>query len=91
MVAVPVADPDLAVIVAVPARPPVTVPFDDTVAMSELLVVHVTEALMIAPDGSRTVAVNETVPPSAFTVAVDGVMVTVRTPGAPTVTVAVPT
>ena len=77
--------------VTFPATNPVTVPFDETLAMSELLVVHVTEALMIAPDGSRTVAVSETVPPNALIVAEDGVTVRVRTPGAITVTVADPT
>lgn len=67
-----------------------TVPFDDTVATSELLVVHVTDALMMAPDGSRTTAVNATVPPRGLIVADEGVTVIVRTPGVATVTVALP-
>jgi hypothetical protein len=55
-----------------------------------LLVLQVTGVERIAPDGSRTVAVSDT-DPSTLIVAVDGVTVTVRTPDATTLTVAVPT
>src|SRR4030095_11347498 len=88
MVAVPVADPDFAVIVTVPGNRPDTVPFDETPAISALPLLHVTGAVMIAPDGSRTVAVSDTVP-STLIVAVAGVTVTVRTPAPDTVTVGV--
>ena len=90
MVAVPVADPDLAVMMAVPFSSPVTVPFEETGATSALLVDQVTDVLMIAPDGSRTTAVSCTVPDKPI-VAVSGMTFTVRTPGATTVIVAVPT
>ena len=56
-VAVLMADPDVAVIVAVPSAIAVTRPADDTVATDELDVAHVT----VAPD--------ITVPPASFTVA----------------------
>ena len=76
--------------VAVPGRSPITVPFEDTEATSELLLDHETGAPMIAPEGSRTVAVSVTEPRIGI-VAEDGVMVMVRTPGETTSTVAVPT
>ena len=43
-VAVPLADPDVAVIVAVPSETAVTSPADETVATDELDVAHVTVA-----------------------------------------------
>lgn len=89
MVAVPVADPDLAVMIAVPGISPVTVPSDATRATALLLDDHETDVLMMAPEGSRTTAVSFTVPSTPM-VAVSGITCTVRTP-APTVTVAVPT
>ena len=90
IVAVPVADPDFAVMVAVPTSSPVTVPFDETPATSGLLVDHDTGVVMMAPDGSRTVAVSVTVPRTPI-VAEDGETCRVRTPGETTSTVAVPT
>jgi len=88
--AVPVAEPDFAVIVAVPGSNPDTVPLEETPAIKALLVLQVTGAEMMAPDGSRTVAVSVT-DPRTLIVAVDGVTVTVRVPDATTFTVAVPT
>ena len=55
--AVPLAEPEVAVIVAVPLATAVTNPADETVAIDELDVVHVT----VAPD--------IVVPPASFTVA----------------------
>jgi len=55
--AVPLAEPEVAVIVAVPLATAVTSPADETVAIDELDVVHVT----VAPD--------IVVPPASFTVA----------------------
>ena len=56
-VAVPLADPDVAVMVAVPAATAVTNPADETVATDELDVAHVTVGFEI------------TLPPAFFTVA----------------------
>ena len=57
-VAVALADPDVAVIVAVPLATGVTNPADDTVATDELDVAQVTVApLIVAPFWSLTVAV----------------------------------
>ncbi len=51
------AEPDVAVIVAVPLATEVTSPADDTVAMDEFDVVHVTVAPdMVLPTASFTVA-----------------------------------
>lgn len=90
MVAVPVAVPDRAVIVTVPAATPVTTPEPETVAIAALLVVQVTGAPAITlPFASRTVAVNDAELPMA-TVALAGVTDTLAAVGAFTVTVAVP-
>jgi hypothetical protein len=81
----------VAVMVAVPAETPVTVPVD-TVAIPELLVDQVTGwPVIVLPCASLTVADNPTVAPTA-TEAVDGETVTVVTTGgeAVTVTAAVP-
>ena len=56
-VAVPLADPDVAVMVAVPSETAVTSPADETVATDELDVAHVTVGFEI------------TVPPASLTVA----------------------
>ena len=56
-VAVPLADPDVAVMVAVPAATAVTRPADETVATDELDVAHVTVGFeMVFPAASVTVA-----------------------------------
>ena len=56
-VAVPLADPDVAVMGAVPLPAAVTSPADDTVATDELDVAHVTVAPeMMFPPASLTVA-----------------------------------
>ena len=56
-VAVPFADPEVAVIVAVPSATEVTRPVEDTVATEALDELHVTEApLIVAPVWSLTVA-----------------------------------
>ena len=55
--AVPLADPDVAVMVAVPSATAVTSPADETVATDELDVAHVTVAPeMMFPAASLTVA-----------------------------------
>jgi hypothetical protein len=59
VVAVPLAEPDVAVIVAVPFATEVTRPTDDTVATAASDVVHVTVApLIVSPLASVTVAVS---------------------------------
>ena len=64
-VAVAVADPDVAVIVAVPLATAVTSPEEDTVATDEFDVVHVTDAPdIVAPFWSLTVAVSWDVAPA---------------------------
>jgi hypothetical protein len=58
-------EPDVAVIVASPSATAVTRPADDTVAIDELDVVHVTAALaIVAPFWSLTVADSWNVTPS---------------------------
>ena len=58
-VAVPLADPDVAVMVAVPSATAVTRPADETVATDELDVTHVTVAPGITvPAASLTVATS---------------------------------
>jgi hypothetical protein len=65
-VAVVLADPDVAVIVAVPSAIAVTRPADDTVATDELDVAHVTVAPeIVVPPASLTVGTNVAVSPSA--------------------------
>ena len=56
------AEPEVAVIVAVPSAFAVTSPADDTVAIDELDVLHVTEAPeIVVPPASFTVAAKVTV------------------------------
>ena len=63
-VAVPLADPDVAVMVAVPSATAVTRPADETVATDELDVAQVTSASEITvPPASVTVAAREAVSP----------------------------
>ena len=63
-VVVPLADPDVAVMVAVPAATAVTSPADETVATDELDVAHVTVGFEIVfPAASITVAVMVAVSP----------------------------
>ena len=63
-VAVPLADPDVAVMVAVPSATAVTRPADETVATDELDVAQVTSASEITvPPVSVTVAAREAVSP----------------------------
>ena len=64
-VAVALTDPDVAVMVAVPAATAVTSPADETVATDELDVTHVTVAPeMIFPAASVTVATRVVVSPA---------------------------
>ena len=64
-VAVPFADPEVAVIVAVPSATEVTRPLEDTVATDADDELHVTEApLIVAPFWSLTVAESWDVSPS---------------------------
>ena len=63
-VAAPLADPDVAVMVAVPSATAVTSPADETVATDELDVTHVTVAPeMMFPPESLTVATRVAVSP----------------------------
>ena len=65
MVAVAVAEPEVAVMVAVPSATEVTTPSDDTVATEALDVVHVTVAPeIVVPLASFTVAMSVAVAPS---------------------------
>ncbi len=65
VVAVVLAEPDVAVIVAWPSAIAVTRPADDTVATDELDVAHVTVAPeIVVPLASFTVGVSVPVPPS---------------------------
>ena len=76
-VAVPLADPDVAVIVAVPSATAVTSPAAETVATDELDVAHVTVAPeMMFPPASLTVAVREAVSPIELKVRLVGASVT---------------
>ena len=64
-VAVPLADPEVAVMVAVPAATAVTNPADETVATDELDVTQVTVAPeMMFPAASLTVATRVAVSPA---------------------------
>ena len=75
--AVPLAEPDVAVIVAVPLATAVTSPAEDTVAAVVSDDVHVTVAPdMVLPPASFTVAVSVTVSPIDANVFVLGDMVT---------------
>ena len=63
--AVPLAEPDVAVIVAVPSATEITRPVEDTVATDALDVAHVTLApLIVAPFWSLTVAESWEISPS---------------------------
>ena len=58
------AEPDVAVIVAVPSATEVTSPADDTVATDDIDVAHVTVAPeIVAPSASVTVGTNVAVSP----------------------------
>jgi hypothetical protein len=75
--AVPLAEPEVAVIVAVPLATAVTNPADETVAIDELDVVHVTVAPdIVVPPASFTVAAKVTVSSMAAKVFVLGATVT---------------
>lgn len=90
IVAVPLAVPDRAVIVALPTATPVTTPEFETVAIAELLVDHETEAFtMMFELPSRTVALSVVELPTG-TVAVEGATVTDAAGALLTVTDAVP-
>ena len=68
-VAVPLTDPDVAVIVAVPSETAVTSPADETVAIKAEDVAQVTSAPEITvPPASLTVATREAVSPSDWKV-----------------------
>ena len=76
-VAVPLADPDVAVMVAVPSATAVTSPADETVATDELDVAHVTVAPeMMFPPASLTVATTVAVAPIELKVTLVGASVT---------------
>ena len=76
-VAVPLADPDVAVIVAVPSETAVTSPADETVATDELDVTHVTVAPeMMFPAASLTVATRVAVSPAEVKLRLVGASVT---------------
>ena len=63
--AVPLAEPEVAVIVAVPLATAVTSPVDETLATDELEDAHVTDApLIVTPFWSPTVSVSCCVSPS---------------------------
>jgi hypothetical protein len=67
--AVAVAEPDVAVITAVPSETAVTTPSDDTVAMSVSDELHVTAApAIVAPPASFTVTVRVAVAPAGVSV-----------------------
>ena len=76
-VAVPLADPDVAVMVAVPAATAVTNPADETVATDELDVAHVMVGFeMIFPAASLTVATRVAVSPADVKLTLVGASVT---------------
>ena len=76
-VAVPLADPDVAVMVAVPSATAVTRPSDETVATDELDVTHVTVAPgMMFPAASLTVATSVVVSPADVKLTLAGDRVT---------------
>ena len=79
MADVPLAEPEVAVIVAVPSALAVTSPADETVATDELDVLHVTEAPeIVVPTASFTVAARVTVSPTDAKVFVLGATVTLE-------------
>ena len=76
-VAVPLADPDVAVMVAVPSATAVTRPADETVATDELDVTQVTVAPeMMFPAASLTVATRVAVSPADVKLTLVGARVT---------------
>ena len=76
-VAVPLADPDVAVMVAVPAATAVTRPADETVATDELDVAHVTIGFEIVfPVASITVATRVAPSPADVKLRLVGASVT---------------
>ena len=76
-VAVPLADPDVAVMVAVPSATAVTSPAAETVATDELDVTQVTVAPeMMFPPASLTVATTVAVAPIELKVTLVGTSVT---------------
>ena len=76
-VAVALTDPDVAVMVAVPAATAVTNPADETVATDELDVAHVTVAPeMMFPPASVTVATRVAVAPIDVKLTLVGASVT---------------
>ena len=89
IVALPLPDPDDAVIVALPTDTPVTTPLEDTTATEASLVDHDTEATIAFPFASRGVAVSVVVHPT-FTEADDGETVTLAMDAAATFTVTTP-
>ena len=73
----PLTDPDVAVMVAVPSATAVTRPADETVATDELDVTHVTVAPeMIFPAASVTVATRVVVSPADVKIKLVGDRVT---------------
>ena len=73
----PLTDPDVAVIVAVPSTTAVTSPADETVATDELDVIHVTVASEITvPAASLMVAVRVAVSPADVKLRLVGASVT---------------
>ena len=73
----PLADPDVAVIVAVPSATAVTNPAAETVATDELDVIHVTVAPeMMFPAASLTVATRVAVSPADVKLRLVGARVT---------------
>ena len=76
-VAVPLADPDVAVMVAVPSATAVTRPADETVATDELDVTQVTVAPeMMFPAASLTVETRVAVSPADVKLTLVGASVT---------------
>ena len=76
-VAVPLADPDVAVMVAVPSATAVTRPADETAATDELDVTQVTVAPgMMFPAASLTVATSVVVSPADVKLTLAGDRVT---------------
>tara|TARA_B100000809_G_C14641602_1_gene352456 strand:- start:94 stop:333 length:240 start_codon:yes stop_codon:yes gene_type:complete len=77
IVAVPLADPDVAVMVAVPSATAVTNPADETVATDELDVTQVTVGFEITvPPASLTVATTVAVSPADVKLTLVGASVT---------------
>jgi len=72
-VAVALADSEVAVMVAVPLAPEVTVPAEEIVATDELEVVHITVApTIVLPPASFTVGTNVAVSPTGVIIRLVG-------------------